>query len=279
MTTMARSKKWITTVVLLAFIWLAARANAPLRAAGENDDKSPAAVEKISRDEPLTGKKSILPALLIAAGAITALAAVYFLVIRKNSETLHDDFDGAADPLWRPRTASAWSVTDGRYICRKEAGGADTTKWWEWSLYDRSWSKPAFTITVRMRITDAMGPYGLLLASDPGMEAVNGFQIMFYGDDRFFIRKVDGWNYKDPVSTDFTWIRNWTPSPAIIPGLNQWNTFTLVRNGFAYKLIVNDTLVLSFVDSGCDPRYVAIAVLAQTFPKHLEVDRFYVDVN
>lgn len=272
-----RNKKWITLVVLVTFIWLAYLANAPLRAATENDNNSTYAIERVSTSTPVVKKKSILPLILIGVGVLAAAAAVYFLVIKKDKEKVHDNFDSAADPLWLPRTASAWSVAGGYYICQVALGGADNTKWWEWSLYNRSWSKPNYTITTRMRVTDQLGPYGLLLVTDSSMEAVGGYQIMFSGNN-YFVRKVDGWNYKNSTAAGYTWIKSWTANPAIT-GLNTWNTIKLVKTGSDYKLYANDTLVYSFIDTTYDPRLVAIAVHTQTQAMHLEVDSFYVDMN
>jgi len=110
MNAIVRNKKGITLVALVTFIWLAGISNAPLQAAAENDSSSPYAVEKASPVKSVVKKKSILPLVLIGVGAIAALAAVYFLVIKKDKERVHDDFDSAADPLWLPRTSSAWSV-------------------------------------------------------------------------------------------------------------------------------------------------------------------------
>jgi hypothetical protein len=281
MSAIERNKKWITLLVVITFIWLAYITNVPLRAATESDNALPMSIEKSSPREPVVKKKSILPLVLISIGVLAAAAAVYFLVIKKgkDKENVHDDFTSAADPLWLPRTASAWSVAGGYYICQKASGGADNTKWWEWSLYNRSWSKPNYTITTRMRITDHVGPFGLLLVNDANMEAVNGYQIMFYGNGNYFVRKVEGWNYKASTATHFDWIKEWTSSPAIMPGLNTWNTYKLVKTGSDYQLFANDTVVFSFNDATYDPRFVAVTVHTQVSAMHLEVDSFYVDVN
>ena len=278
MSVMERNKKWITLVVLVTFIWLAYLANAPLRAAAENDNDSIMAIEKAS-PMPVVKKKSILPLILIGVGVLAAAAAVYFLVIKKDSEKVHDDFDSAADALWLPRTASAWSVAGGYYICQKELGGLDNTKWWEWSLYNRSWTKPNYTITTRMRITDQLGPFGILLVNNTTLEGVNGYQFMFYGDGNYFVRRVEGWNYKNSIIISSTWIKTWTVSPAIMAGLNTWNTYKIVKVGSDYQLFANDNLVFSFNDATYDPRLVAVTVHTKDQPMHLDIDSFYVDVN
>lgn len=278
MNTIERNKKKITLVVLVTFIWLAYLSNAPLRAATENEKASPMAIEKASMNDPLLKKKSILPIVLIGVGVLAAAAALYFLVLKKDSEKIHDDFDSTADALWLPRTASAWTVAGGYYICQKEKNLADNTKWWEWSLYNRSWSKPNYTITMRARVTDNTGYFGLLLVNDSSMEAVNGYQIMFYGDN-YFVRKVEGWNYKTSNATSFAWIKGWTSSPAIMGGVSDWNTIKLVKAGSEYKLYSNDDLVFSFTDSTYDPRLVAIAAHTQLSAINLQVDSFYVDMN
>jgi len=277
MKAIVRNKKWITLVALVTFIWLAGISTAPLQAAAENDSSSPYAIEKASPVTPVVKKKSILPLILIGVGAIAALAAVYFLVIKKDKERVHDDFDSAADNLWLPRTPSAWSVAGGYYICQKALGVPSST-WWEWSLYNRSWTKPNYTITTRMKVTDQLGPFGLLLVNNATMDNVGGYQVMFNGSN-FFVRKVDGWNYSNSTATGFTWIKTWTSSPAILGTLNAWNTFKLVKAGNDYQLYANDTLVYSFIDATYDPRYVAIAVHTQTQAMNLQVDSFYLDVN
>lgn len=278
MNTMERNKKWITLVVLVTFIWLSYLASAPLPAATENDSSSPMAVEKAAAGRPVVKKKSILPLVLIGVGVLAAAAALYFLVLKKDSEKIHDDFDSAADALWLPRTASAWTVAGGYYICQKALASAPAG-WWEWSLYNRSWTKANYTVTMRARITDNLGHFGLLLVNDSSMEAVNGYQVMFYGDGNYFVRKVEGWNYKTSTATGYTWIKNWTSSTAILPGVSVWNTYKIVKTGGDYQLYANDTLVYSFSDTAYDPRLVAIAVHTQSQPMHLEVDSFYVDMN
>jgi hypothetical protein len=277
MSAIERNKKWITLIMLASFIWLVCLANAPLQAATEKENSSPMAIEKVSTREPVVKKKSILPLILIGVGVLAVAAAVYFQKIKKDPEKIHDDFDNAADSLWLPRTASAWTVAGGYYICQKALGGAPAT-WWEWSLYNRSWTKPNYTITTRMRITDQLGPFGLLLVNDSSMEAVNGYQIMFNGDN-YFVRRVEGWNYKASTATSFTVIKDWTSSPAILPGVSTWNIYKLVKTGFVYHLYANDALVFTFLDVTYDPRLVAIAVHTQTQAMHLEVDSFYVDMN
>lgn len=279
MSAIERNKKWITMVVLVTFIWLVYLSNAPLRAATESDNNSVSFIEKSSPKEPMVKKKSILPIILIGVGVLAAAAALYFLVLKKDSEKIHDDFDSTADALWLPRTASAWTVAGGYYICQKELGGADNTKWWEWSLYNRSWTKPNYTITARMRITDHMGPFGILLVNNTTMEAVNGYQIMFWGDGNYFVRRVEGWNYKTSTAISITDIKLWTVSPAIMPGLNTWNTYKIVKTGSDYQLYANDTLVFSFNDATYDPRLVAVTVHTKDHPMHLDIDSFYVDVD
>jgi hypothetical protein len=276
MSAIAKNKKWVTLVVLVTFIWLSYLSTAPLRAATENDSSSPMAFEKAATSQPVIKKKSVLPLLLIGVGVLAAAAAIYFLVIKK-SEKIHDDFDSAADPLWLPRTASAWTVAGGYYICQKALGGAPAT-WWEWSLYNRSWTKANYTVTMHARVTDNLGPFGLLLLSDSSMEAENGYQVMFNGDN-YFVRRVEGWNYKASTATSYTWIKQWTASTAIQGGLSAWNTIKLVKTGADYQLYANDTLVYSFTDATYDPRLVAVAVHTQTQAMHLEVDSFYVDMN
>jgi hypothetical protein len=278
MNAIAKNKKWITRVVLVTFICLSYLANTPLPAAAENDPPAPLAVEKAAENEPAAIKKSTLPMILVGAGVLAVAAAIFFLFIKGGSEKLRDEFASAADKLWQPRTASAWSVAGGYYICQKAFGGAPSA-WWEWSLYNRSWAKPDYTVTTRMQITDHLGPFGLLLVDDPGMEAVNGYQIMFYGDGRYSVRKVQGWNYKTSTAVSYAWIREWTSSLAILPGLNTWNTYKLVKTGSDYRVYANDTLVFSFSDLAYDPRLVALAVHTQVSAMHLEVDSFYVDVK
>jgi hypothetical protein len=279
MNAIEKNKKWITLVVLVTFIWLSYLANAPLQAATENDNGSPMAVEKASAKAPVVKKKSILPLVLIGVGVLAAAAALYFLVLKKDSEKIHDDFDTAADALWLPRTPSAWTVAGGYYICQKSMAGVDNTKFWEWSLYNRAWTKANYTITARMRITDNVGPFGLLLVTDSSLQADNGYQIMFYGDGNYFVRKVQGWNYSQSTAAGFEWIKTWTVSPAILTGLGVWNTYKVVKTGSDYKIYANDTLVYSFNDATYDPRLVAIAVHTQAQAMHLEVDSFYVDLN
>jgi hypothetical protein len=111
------------------------------------------------------------------------------------------------------------------------------------------------------------------------MEAVGGYQFMFYGDGNYFIRKVDGWNYKNSTAAGSTWIKTWTVSTAITPGLNTWNTYKIVKTGSDYQLLANDTAIFSFNDSTYDPRYVAVAVHTKDQAMHLDVESFYVDVN
>jgi hypothetical protein len=278
MNAIAKNKKKVTLVVLVTFIWLSYLANTPLPAAAENDQPAPMAFEKAAENDPAVMKKSTLPLVLIGAGVLAAAAVIFFLFIKGGSEKLHDDFTSAADKLWQPRTASAWSVAGGIYICQKAFGGAPSA-WWEWSLYNRSWTKPDYTVTTRMRITDHLGPFGLLLVDDPGMEAVNGYQIMFYGDGNYFVRRVQGWNYKTSTAASYAWIRESTSSLAILPGVNTWNTYKLVKTGSDYRLYANDTLVFSFSDLAYDPRLVALAVHTQAYAMRLEVDSFYVDVK
>ena len=55
-----------------------------------------------------------------------------------------------------------------------------------------------------MRINGNVGPFGLLLVTDSSMQAANGYQIMFYGDGNYFVRKVHGWNYS---TIDRRWFR------------------------------------------------------------------------
>jgi hypothetical protein len=277
MSAIAKNKKWVTLVVLVTFIWLSYLSTAPLQAATENDSSSPMAFEKAAAAKPVIKKKSVLPLLLIGVGVLATAAALYFLVIKKDTEKIHDDFESAADPLWLPRTASAWTVAGGYYICQKALGVAPAT-WWEWSLYNRSWTKPNYTITMRARVTDNLGPFGLLLVSDSSMEASNGYQVMFNGDN-YFVRKVEGWNYKASTATSYAWIKQWTASTAIQGGLSAWNTIKLVKTGADYQLYANDSLVYSFTDATYDPRLVAVAVHTQTQAMHLEVDSFYVDMN
>jgi hypothetical protein len=282
MSAIERNKKWITLVVLVTFIWLAYLANAPLRAATENEYSSPMAIEKAQPIKPVIKKKSILPLILIGVGVLAAAAAVYFLVIKKDSEKIHDDFKSAADSLWLPRTSSAWTVAGGYYVCQKAHGSTPDT-WWEWSLYNRAWTKANYTVTVRMRISDHVGPFGLLLTTDSSMQAANGYQFMFYGDGNYFIRKVQGWNYSQSTAASYDWITisasHWVVSPAILTGLGTWNTYKIVKAGGDYQLYANDTLVLSFTDATYDPRLVAIAVHTMDQAMHLEVDSFYVDMN
>ena len=117
------------------------------------------------------------------------------------------------------------------------------------------------------------------LVNNATMEAVGGYQFMFWGDGNYFIRKVEGWNYKTSTTTSATWIKNWTISPAILPGLNTWNTYKIVKTGGDYQLYANDTLVFSFTDATYDPRLVAVTVHTKNQAMHLEVDSFYVDMN
>ena len=278
MNAIERNKKRITLVVLLTFIWLSYLANAPLPAATDNENSLPMAIEKAAGNQPVLKKKSVLPLVLIGVGVLAAAAALYFLVLKGDAEKLHDDFDSNADSLWLPRTASAWTVAGGYYVCQK-ALGASPSAWWEWSLYNRSWSKPDYTVTMRARVVGNVGPFGLLLVSDAGMEAANGYQIMFYGNGDYFVRKVEGWNYKASTAVGYTWIKEWTSSPAIAPGVNVWNTYKLVKQSGEYRLYANDTLVYTFIDSNYDPRLVAIAVHTQSQAMHLEVDSFSVDLN
>jgi hypothetical protein len=279
MNAIEKNKKWITLTVLVTFIWLSYLASAPLPAASGDESVSPMAVEKTAPAKPVVKKKSILPYILIGVGVLAAAAALYFLVLKGDSEKIHDDFDSAADALWLPRTPSAWTVAGGYYICQKALGGGDNTKWWEWSLYNRAWTKANYTVTARMRITDNPGPFGLLLTTDSSMQADNGYQIMFFGDGNYFVRRVQGWNYSNSTATSFDWIKTWTVSPAILTGLGTWNTYKLVKTGSDYKIYANDTLVYSFNDATYDPRLVAIAVHTQSQAMHLEVDSFYVDMN
>ncbi|MCX6554401.1 MAG: hypothetical protein NTZ12_05210 [Candidatus Aminicenantes bacterium] len=283
MSAMEKNKKWITLAVLVTFVWLTYLASAPLPAASENEGISPMAVEKTAVSKPVIKKKSILPLILIGVGVLAAAAALYFLVLKKDSEKIHDDFDSAADALWLPRTASAWTVAGGYYVCQKAHGSAAPDTWWEWSLYNRAWTKANYTVTVRMRITGNVGPFGLLLTTDSSMQAANGYQFMFYGDGNFFIRKVQGWNYSQSTVVSYDWITtspsHWEVSPAILTGLGTWNTYKIVKAGGDYKLYANDTLVYSFTDATYDPRLVAIAVHTMDQAMHLEVDSFYVDMN
>jgi hypothetical protein len=172
-------------------------------------------------------------------------------------------------------------VAGGYYVCQKALGGpVDNTKWWEWSLYNRSWTKANYTITTRMRVLDQVGPFGLLLVTDSSMQAANGYQIMFRGDGNYFVRKVQGWNYSNSTVVSYDWITaQWVSSSAILTGLGTWNTYKLVKAGGDYKLYANDTLVYSFTDATYDPRLVAIAVHTQASAMHLEVDSFYVDLD
>jgi len=218
-----------------------------------------------------------LTLILIGVGVLAAPAALYFLVLKKDSEKIHDDFDSAADHLWLPRTPSAWTVAGGYYIL-EHAISTSNTQWWQWNLYNRSWTKPNYTITTRMRINASTGYFGVLLVNNSSMDAVGGYQFMFNGDGSYFIRKVDGWNYSNSTATGFTYIKNWTVSPAITVGANSWNTYKIVKAGSDYKLYANDTLVFSFNDATYDPRLVAVTGHTQ-LAIHLEIDSFYVDVN
>ncbi|HSQ35999.1 MAG TPA: hypothetical protein VLQ89_08410 [Candidatus Binatia bacterium] len=277
MNAMERCKKPAARTVLLTFFWLSFLSRAPLPAATENEGRSPSVFEKAAANEPAVQKKNVLPLVLIGVGVLAVAAALYFFVFKGDAEKVHDDFDTTADPLWLPRTASAWTVAGGAYVCQKAKGTAPSN-WWEWSLYNRSWSKPDYTVIMRARVTANLGPFGLLLVSDPGMEAVNGYQIMFM-DDQFFVRKVQGWNYKASTASDYTWIKEWTSSPAILGGVSVWNTFTLVKAGGTYKIYANDILAFTFTDATYDPRLVAVAVHTQSQAMHLEVDSFHIDLD
>lgn len=273
-----KNKKWLSLAVLVTFGWLVFLAGAPLPAAVEKGQSAPTAVEKDAEGDPAPAKKISMPMVLVGAGILVVGAVIFLLFIKGGAEKLREDFESRADSRWLPRTESAWSVEDGSYICQKAFGSAPSA-WWEWSLYDRAWSKPGYTVSARMRINDQFGPFGLLLVDDPAMEAVNGYQVMFYGDGKYAVRKVEGWNYKTSTAVSSSWIKEWTSSPSILPGLGVWNTFKLVKDGNDYRLFANDILVFAFFDSYYDPRYVALAVHTQISAMHLDVDSVYVDVD
>jgi hypothetical protein len=278
MRAMERNKNWITLTVLVTFLWLSYLASAPLPAASGDETMSPMAVEKDAPSKPLVKKKSILPYILIGVGVLAAAAALYFLVLKGDSEKIHDDFDDAADALWVPRTPTAWTVAGGYYICQK-AQSAAPADWWEWSLYNRAWTKPNYTVTARMKVTDHLGYFGLLLTTDSTMTAANGYQFLFCSDGTFKIRRVEGWNYKTSTATSFSLIKDWTSSPAILPGVSVWNTYKLVKAGGDYKLYANDDLVHQFTDATYDPRLVAVAGHTQVQAVYLQIDSFYVDLD
>jgi hypothetical protein len=269
------SRRATALFVLIAFAGLLHVAAAPLGAASEKivNSSSTGAIEQPGAAGPAVKKHSILPKILIAVGVLGVAAAVYFLVIKKKTEELHDEFN-SSDSLWLPRHANYWTLGGGLLKCQAPAGAAH---FWEWNIYNKAWSKPDMTVTARLRHVSNYDSVGINLTTGGTPGSFSGYQFQFWPDGRYMIRTLDGYNM-ETLDSKATMIKDWTGNSAI-KGLGEWNTFKIVRSGTTYTLYANDVSLFSFTNATYDPRYVSLdAIVYVGHDAEFEFDSVTVDL-
>jgi len=222
-------------------------------------------------------KNSILPWILAGAGVAAFAVVLLFVVFKSNKEELREEFDSVVSTKWLPRHESYWNVAGGFYSCSALKA---SKSYWEYSIYDKAWSKPNYTVTIKMRRSSDFHGFGINLTTTNDPSATHGYQLYFLGDTRFLIKAMNG---SDMTALDnkYTVIQDWLSNNAILTPVSAWNVFKIIKAGTNYSIYANDTLLVSFDNETYDPRYVGLFAYANTLnvaPK-MDLDYVYVEMN
>lgn len=164
-----------------------------------------------------------------------------------------EEFLIPASSCWHPYNSSNWTslLELYRYI--------GTAARWDTSVYHYSFSGD-YTVSVHMnrKKGNTSSSNTIFLGTGTNMTNNNGYGFQYLCNGSYSVYRWANRNFITNTGGTETAIRNWTASPAIHQGLNQFNIMKVIKTGSNYAFYINNSLVFSFMDATYNPTFLAL---------------------
>jgi hypothetical protein len=168
-----------------------------------------------------------------------SLLILYFGCVsaESNLSILSSDFNDEGAQNWVDDGSDCWAFSDSTYVMTGNKGDA-----WRLSFYDQTFCDFEFQADMRKISGDPSGEdktYGISFRYDRTNK--NHYSFLIAKSGQYSIGKLeDGrWIY----------IKEWTESPALNAGFDQWNTLKVVAQGSTLEFYANSVLLDTIQDT------------------------------